>query len=202
MRLEYSAVELLRAFVKVPSALVFEDAHAMDEASVSLLARLVGDVSSLPLLVVLTRGPETPVARADDRDRPVIDIQPLGAEAAARLAGNRAGLALARSPGLGHSRTGQRQPPFPTRASPCGRQSGRARGPARVTRTPAGGTDRPALAFGPQDPARPRRSWAAISIPAYFSSCWKTGPSSTATSGDVSVPMSPPRPQAGGSPMA
>ncbi len=95
VRLEYSAVELLRAFVKVPSALVFEDAHAMDEASVSLLARLVGDVSSLPLLVVLTRGPETPVALADDRDRPVIDIQPLGAEAAARLAGNRAGLALA-----------------------------------------------------------------------------------------------------------
>ena len=52
-------------------------------------------MSSLPLLVVLTRGPETPVA-SGRRPRPPCDrLQPLGAEAAARLAGNRAGLALA-----------------------------------------------------------------------------------------------------------
>ena len=40
-RLEHCAVQLLRVYVVGPSALVFEDAHFMDEASASLLGRIV-----------------------------------------------------------------------------------------------------------------------------------------------------------------
>jgi len=48
-------------FISGPSALVLEDAQAMDEASASLLRRVIFETDALPLLVVLTRGPETPL---------------------------------------------------------------------------------------------------------------------------------------------
>lgn len=93
-RLEHCAAELLRVFVTGPSALVFEDAHAMDEASVSLLGRVVLEADALPLLVVLTRGPETPMDLLEGA-HPVIELQPLRGEEAARLAGGGGGSLLA-----------------------------------------------------------------------------------------------------------
>jgi class 3 adenylate cyclase/tetratricopeptide (TPR) repeat protein len=88
VRLEYCAVRLLGVFVKGSSALVLEDAHAMDEASASLLGRLVGELGTLPLLVVLTRGPGTAVGLPEGSAHPVIELHPLEEEAAARLAGS------------------------------------------------------------------------------------------------------------------
>jgi predicted ATPase/class 3 adenylate cyclase len=94
-RLEDCAVGLLRAFVTGPSALVFEDAHAMDEASASLLGKIALESAELPLLVVLTRRPESRTSLPERADRVlVIDLKPLTGEAAARLAGGGAGPAL------------------------------------------------------------------------------------------------------------
>jgi class 3 adenylate cyclase/tetratricopeptide (TPR) repeat protein len=85
-RLEHSAVRLMALFISGPSALVLEDSHAMDEASASLLRRVVLETDSLPLLVVLTRGPETPIDLPEGSDRLVIKLEPLGEDMAARLA--------------------------------------------------------------------------------------------------------------------
>jgi len=95
-RLEDCAVGLLRAFVSGPSALVFEDAHAMDEASASLLAKIALDAAELPLLVVLTRRPESRLSLPERAGRMlVLDLKPLAGEAAARLAGGGTGPVLA-----------------------------------------------------------------------------------------------------------
>ena len=94
-RLEHSAVKLMGLFISGPSALVLEDAHAMDEASASLLRRVVLETGSLPLLVVLTRGPETPLDLPERSDRLVIELGPLGEDVAARLAGGGSGPVLA-----------------------------------------------------------------------------------------------------------
>ena len=94
-RLEQSAVKLMGLFISGPSALVLEDAHAIDEASASLLRRVVGETDSLPLLVVLTRGPETPLDLPESSDRLVIELEPLGVDVAARLAGGGSGPVLA-----------------------------------------------------------------------------------------------------------
>ncbi len=95
-RLEECALGLLRAFVSGPSALVFEDAHAMDEASASLLARIALEASEMPLLVVLTRRPEGRISLPERADRVLrLDLKPLGGDAAARLAGGGSGPAIA-----------------------------------------------------------------------------------------------------------
>jgi len=95
-RLEDCAVALLRAFASGPSALVFEDAHAMDEASASLLAKVAIEAAELPLLVVLTGRPESRTSLPERADRVlVLDLEPLAGEAAARLAGGGTGLVLA-----------------------------------------------------------------------------------------------------------
>ena len=94
-RLESCALQLLRAFVAGPSALVFEDAHAMDEASASLLARIGLEATELPLLVVLTRRPEGRASLPEAVERVlVLDLKPLAGDAAARLAGGRSGPVL------------------------------------------------------------------------------------------------------------
>ena len=94
-RLEHSAVRLMGLFISGPSALVLEDAHAMDEASASLLRRVVRETDSLPLLVVLTRGPETPLDLPEGSNHLVIELEPLGEDVAARLAGGGSGPVLA-----------------------------------------------------------------------------------------------------------
>jgi len=87
-RLEHCVVQLLRAYASTPSALVFEDAHAMDEASASLLGRIALVTGELPLLIVLTRGLEGGSVLPDTVDRSwVLELEPLPSDAAARLAG-------------------------------------------------------------------------------------------------------------------
>jgi class 3 adenylate cyclase/tetratricopeptide (TPR) repeat protein len=54
-RLEEAVIEMLSAFLAGPTAVVFEDAHEMDEASVDLLGRLARVVGERPWLVVLAR---------------------------------------------------------------------------------------------------------------------------------------------------
>lgn len=94
-RLEECAVGLLRVFLSGPSALVFEDAHAMDEASASLLAKIALEAAEMPLLVVLTRRPEGRVSLPERAGRVlVLDLKPLAGDAAARLAGGGTGPAL------------------------------------------------------------------------------------------------------------
>jgi len=86
-RLELFLVRLLRALLSGPSALVFEDAHAMDEASASLLSRLTAEVAELPLLVLLTRRLEghSPL---EDGSGPslVVELEPIAPDAATKLA--------------------------------------------------------------------------------------------------------------------
>ena len=95
-RLEDCAVALLRAFISGPSALVFEDAHAMDKASASLLAKIALEAAELPLLIVLTRRPESRTSLPERADRVlVLDLKPLAGEAAVRLLGGGTGPALA-----------------------------------------------------------------------------------------------------------
>ncbi len=96
-RLEHGAVRLMGLFISGPSALVLEDAQAMDEASASLLRRVIFETDALPLLVVLTRGPETPLDLPEGSDRLVIELEPLGEEVAVRLAGSGSGPVLAPS---------------------------------------------------------------------------------------------------------
>ncbi|MGO8877301.1 MAG: adenylate/guanylate cyclase domain-containing protein [Acidimicrobiales bacterium] len=94
-RLEHCAVQLLRLYIVGPSALVFEDAHDIDEASASLLGRVVLESSELPLLVVLTREAERRLDVPEVAGRLVIELQPLSVEAAQRLAGEAGGPVLA-----------------------------------------------------------------------------------------------------------
>lgn len=54
-RLEEVALELLDAALPTPTLLVFEDAHLIDEASASLLQRLVSRTPSTPWCVIVTR---------------------------------------------------------------------------------------------------------------------------------------------------
>jgi len=95
-RLETCAVQLLRAFVSGPSALVFEDAHAIDEASASLLGRVALETTELSLLVVLTRGLEDRTALPEGAAGVlVLELKPLAGDAATQLAGGRTGPLLA-----------------------------------------------------------------------------------------------------------
>jgi class 3 adenylate cyclase/tetratricopeptide (TPR) repeat protein len=95
-RLEHCVAQLLRSYLAAPSALVFEDAHAMDEASRSLLGRVSLDAGDLPLLVVLTRGPEGASVLPEGTARTwTLELAPLTGDAAARLAGGGPGRPLA-----------------------------------------------------------------------------------------------------------
>jgi class 3 adenylate cyclase/tetratricopeptide (TPR) repeat protein len=100
-RLEDCAVALLRALAQGPSALIFEDAHAMDEASASLLAKLALEMSELPHLLVLTRRPESRITLPERVTGVlVLDLQPLTGEAAARLARADGGVGAGGGPAL------------------------------------------------------------------------------------------------------
>jgi len=93
--LENFVVRLLHSYLSLPSALVLEDAHAIDEASASLLGRIAVEAPELPLLVVLTRGPEgrKPLAEGVG-SRLVLELEPLAQQAAVRLAGTAGGVVL------------------------------------------------------------------------------------------------------------
>ena len=77
-RLEQLVVDLLRAYLSVPSAFVIEDAHAIDEASAGLLSRVGAEVSTLPIILVCASKVST-----DDADQEpvpshlVLDLAPL-----------------------------------------------------------------------------------------------------------------------------
>ena len=93
---EDCAVALLRSLASGPTALIFEDAHTMDEASASLLAKIALEAVELPLLLVLTRRPETRNSLPEGAAAVLfIDLEPLAGEAAARLAGGGTGPGLA-----------------------------------------------------------------------------------------------------------
>jgi class 3 adenylate cyclase/tetratricopeptide (TPR) repeat protein len=95
-RLEHCVAQLLRTYLAAPSALVFEDAHAMDEASRSLLAKVALEASDLPLLVVLTRGPEGQSVMPEGIARSwTLELEPLTGDAAAQLAAGGSGRPLA-----------------------------------------------------------------------------------------------------------
>lgn len=86
-RLEHSVVELLRAQLRGPSALVLEDAHTADEASVSLLRRMCVEVAHLPLLVVLTSGRDTGSPLGEGiGPHVVVELEALSEDAAAQIA--------------------------------------------------------------------------------------------------------------------
>ncbi len=75
-RLEAAFVELAETVVGGPAAFVFEDTHALDQASASLVKRLAEQADVCPWLVVMTRRPDAP-GWSDVAARTVIDIEPL-----------------------------------------------------------------------------------------------------------------------------
>ena len=85
-RLEAVVVEVLGSVVTEPTAVVVEDVHVMDAASVDLLQRLSEDLERHPLLVVVTRR-EEPAGFTLGQAAPVtrIDLEPLSPVAALEL---------------------------------------------------------------------------------------------------------------------
>ncbi len=65
-RLEGAFVELMALLVDGPAAFVFDDTHALDQASASLVKRIAEDTEMRPWLVVCTRRPDAPRAVAGD----------------------------------------------------------------------------------------------------------------------------------------
>jgi class 3 adenylate cyclase/tetratricopeptide (TPR) repeat protein len=57
-RLEVVVLKLLESLITDPTAIVFEDAHATDEATQSLLNRMASGIDARPWLLVITRRPE------------------------------------------------------------------------------------------------------------------------------------------------
>jgi len=106
---------------------VLEDAQAMDEASASLLRRVIFETDALPLLVVLTRGPETPLDLPEGSDRLVIELEPLGRRWLSAWPGPGAARCW-RPLRLPHRRQGERQPDVPPRVASCRWASGQRRG--------------------------------------------------------------------------
>ena len=75
-RLEGAFVELTEALVGGPAAFVFEDTHALDQASTSLVLRIAEQAEVCPWLVILTRRPDSP-RWAELTKRSVIELGPL-----------------------------------------------------------------------------------------------------------------------------
>jgi class 3 adenylate cyclase/tetratricopeptide (TPR) repeat protein len=84
-RLERCVVELVKAYLTVPSAVVFEDAQGMDEASASLLEQLGLELAGLPLLVVLTVGAGGGVALSEAVPVVSMTLEPIKEAASADL---------------------------------------------------------------------------------------------------------------------
>lgn len=86
-RLADATVELLDALADGPVGLVFEDVHAIDEASTELLRRLVTAAESRSWLVVLTRRPDVGSPLGEELAAPHrrLELGPLDSSAATEL---------------------------------------------------------------------------------------------------------------------
>ena len=84
LRLEQAVTELVGAILQEPAVLAVEDVQLADEASVSVLSRLLEEVSGRPWLVVMTDRALKP--RAPDRVESLrLELAPLSASAAETL---------------------------------------------------------------------------------------------------------------------
>jgi class 3 adenylate cyclase/tetratricopeptide (TPR) repeat protein len=83
-RLEAAFVELTETLVGGPAAFVFEDTHALDQASASLVLRIAEQTEVSPWLVVLTRRSDGP-GWADLAGRTVIELRALDGSASEHL---------------------------------------------------------------------------------------------------------------------
>lgn len=86
-RLADATMELLEVLADRPLGLVFEDVHAIDEASSDLLRQLVGAATTRPWLVVLTRRPTGASPLGDEVAPPHrrLELGPLDPSTAASL---------------------------------------------------------------------------------------------------------------------
>ena len=86
-RLARATVDLLDALCERPLGLVFEDVHAIDEASGDLLAHLVDAATTRPWMIVLTRRPagSSPLGEQVESPHRRLELGPLDVEAAAGL---------------------------------------------------------------------------------------------------------------------
>jgi predicted ATPase len=78
--------QFLQRVLMMPTLLVFEDAHWMDDASRFLLSHLTGHAGPRPWLVCITSRPEGPSLITEATSGVRIMLEPLTEEAAARLA--------------------------------------------------------------------------------------------------------------------
>ena len=182
-RLELTVVELIGALLPGPAIMVIEDTQFIDDASASLLARLLADVAGQPWLVVFTctesRQPQLTGA-ADVR----LELEPLGQQDATTLLSWETRAA----PLLPHqlSAIAERSTGNPLFAQGTGPRRGpgrRRRGVARVHRGRRRRADRPSGARGPGRTAgHGRRRDAHRSRPA------RRGTRAAAVSGPVGTP--------------
>ena len=75
-RLEGAFIELTETLIGGPVAFVFEDTHALDQASTSLVLRIAEQAEIWPWLVIMTRRPDGP-GWAELTGRAVIELGPL-----------------------------------------------------------------------------------------------------------------------------
>ena len=80
--LEQAVTDLVGAILSGPGVLAVEDVHFADEASVSVLSRLLGEVPGRPWLVVLTGPARTPVRVPEDAQPLRLELGPLPTSAA------------------------------------------------------------------------------------------------------------------------
>jgi class 3 adenylate cyclase/tetratricopeptide (TPR) repeat protein len=81
-RIEELIVDLLRLLLAGTSLLIIEDVHYADEASASVLTRMLSVVAGLPWLVVLTASPKSPVRVPEEVPVVRLALGPLSATAA------------------------------------------------------------------------------------------------------------------------
>ena len=84
-RLEIATSTVLGELYPVPTVLVFEDVHFMDDATRDLAARLAADAMSRPWLVILTRRSGFPTPLRDELTVSRIALQPLREDATREL---------------------------------------------------------------------------------------------------------------------
>jgi class 3 adenylate cyclase/tetratricopeptide (TPR) repeat protein len=84
-RLEAVTSDMLGRLLNQPLIMVVNDVQFMDDASCSLLSRLVADVAGRPWLILLTRRAGAPQSVEVGENATTIELGPLGADAAERL---------------------------------------------------------------------------------------------------------------------
>ncbi|HTT89804.1 MAG TPA: adenylate/guanylate cyclase domain-containing protein, partial [Acidimicrobiales bacterium] len=83
-RLEAAFVELTGMLVTGPAAFIFEDAHALDQASMSLVLRVAGEAEVAPWLVIITHPQDSPAWDEPD-GATVVELGPLDAGSSEHL---------------------------------------------------------------------------------------------------------------------